>query len=658
MRTVKCQKCTFQNKEGHSVCARCGTPLPVVDSYSGLPDIPTPFSSSSSRSLELRKGQVLAKRYTIRKLIGRGGMGSIYSVYDNTLDEEMALKVLLPKFVEEKMVVERFFNEAKIARALSHPNIVRVHDIGTENNTIYISMELVKGRSLRELLDNMPPGQRLAVRSMLRIFVDLCTALTYAHQYTIHRDIKPENIMVDSKGKVKLMDFGISKLMTSSNITATSIVMGTPQYMAPEQLRNSAKVDARADLYSVGVMMYEVLVGSIPTAVIGTPRDDSNDIPPSIEPLIQKCLEQNPDKRYQNAHELREALRGVRTTLDTMRPTAMSTGQVRRWGLSRRFRRVLAVALLAVIATSISAGLWQAEAGRKALLENPTMTTVVVSDVPSVTPENPEVNPQQEFARLRGLITQASHRSQRELLRPLRGDNFSELVSDADKQWDLAEKMAEDNEYHEALELGYDALQHYLVPLQVSDQMVFIPGGAVELSNGTSDWVDAFAIEKHSVTAAQFRDFADSSHDWSIRVGQTDDASPKVNITYYDAQAYAASMGLRLPTEGQWRRAAAHLQEFGVGDPESPTLQELVLCDGLFQWTSTFSGKAKQPNEAERPYFGDRMIVFRCVNEEGVVQDWTEEFAFEELSQNVGFRCIQLLTKDLDALETVLRNEL
>ena len=194
-------------------------------------------SGAADGEFEFRRGQVVNGRFTVLDLIGRGGMGRIYKVHDNVLGEDMALKTLLPQFLRDKMVVERFFNEARIARRLAHPNIVRVHDIGSAGKGMYISMEYVQGDSLRGMLEKMQPGQRIPLGEVLRIIDELCVALEYAHQYTIHRDIKPENIMLENGRRVKLMDFGISKLMDNTRMTGVSVVMGTPYYMSPEQLR-------------------------------------------------------------------------------------------------------------------------------------------------------------------------------------------------------------------------------------------------------------------------------------------------------------------------------------------------------------------------------------------------------------------------------------
>ena len=168
---------------------------------------------------DIKTGDTVAGRYEIRGSVGRGGMGCIYRVFDKILGEEVALKTLLPDHVDDKIVLERFFNEARIARNLSHPNIVRVHDIGQSQDVVYISMELLKGKSLRQMLDQLQPGQRLPIAGILRMFDALCAALDYAHHFTIHRDIKPENVMILTDGSVNLMNFGNSKLITNKNLT-------------------------------------------------------------------------------------------------------------------------------------------------------------------------------------------------------------------------------------------------------------------------------------------------------------------------------------------------------------------------------------------------------------------------------------------------------
>ncbi len=265
--------------------------------------------------LEFSRGQVVNDRYTVIDLVGKGGVGCIYKVHDNVLDEDVALKTLLPNYARDKVIVDRFLNEARIARKLTHSNIVRVHDIGSTGTSAYISMEYLQGETLRHLLDRMKPGEHIPLMQVLRITDELCRALEYAHQFTVHRDIKPDNVMLEKSGRVKLMDFGISKLMDNVQLTGAAMIMGTPYYMSPEQLRDSHDVDARADIFSVGVVLYEMLTGNRPTGIPKPASEMHKEVPPVLDEIVGKCVEADREKRYQSIRELRNALRPVAQAL-------------------------------------------------------------------------------------------------------------------------------------------------------------------------------------------------------------------------------------------------------------------------------------------------------------------------------------------------------
>jgi len=271
----------------------------------------------------LRTGQQFADRYEIEATVGSGGMGSVYRARDLELDEEVAIKTLKHQFVTDETLIGRFKQEIRLARRLSHGNVVRTHDFGQWRGVFYLTMEHVEGITVRELIDTR--GQ-LEVSSTLAIGSQLSAALDAAHeQGIIHRDIKPQNLLLDPDGVLKVMDFGIARLAEkTSTLTEAGLVVGTPSYMSPEQLLSEA-IDARSDLFAVGVVLYECLTATLPfeaeapVALIAkilseeplAPRRLNDEIPEALSELILSLLAKNPDDRVQTAEELGERLRGL-----------------------------------------------------------------------------------------------------------------------------------------------------------------------------------------------------------------------------------------------------------------------------------------------------------------------------------------------------------
>jgi serine/threonine protein kinase len=250
--------------------------------------------------------------------IGRGGMGVVYKARQKNLDRFIALKILSPAVAGAPGFAERFSREARAMARLNHPNIIAVYDFGfvahNDTNLCYITMELVNGSNLRGLIKQLTPAQALA------IVPQICEALQYAHDIGIvHRDIKPENILVDKKGRVKIADFGLAKLLqqarTPSDYTLTrpDLAMGTPAYMAPEQMERPTQVDHRADVYSLGVVFYEMLTGELPRGRFQLPSQKVQ-IDVRFDEVVLKALEHDPDRRYQHASEVQTSVESVRNT--------------------------------------------------------------------------------------------------------------------------------------------------------------------------------------------------------------------------------------------------------------------------------------------------------------------------------------------------------
>jgi serine/threonine protein kinase len=237
----------------------------------------------------------------VLELLGQGGMGAVYKARQTKLDRLVAIKVLPPEVARDPAFAERFTREARSLARLNHPNIVTVHDFGDADGLYYFTMEYVDGRNLRDLLLDGP----LPAAQALAIVPQLCDALQYAHdEGLVHRDIKPENILLDRKGRVKVADFGLAKLvgLTPAYLTLTGAheVMGTLLYMAPEQMKRSHAVDHRADLYSLGVVLYEMLTGELPLGRFAPPSHKAA-VDERLDPVVLRALAREPADRYQDA---------------------------------------------------------------------------------------------------------------------------------------------------------------------------------------------------------------------------------------------------------------------------------------------------------------------------------------------------------------------
>lgn len=242
----------------------------------------------------------------ILRLRGQGGMGAVYEARQTHLDRPVALKILSPHIGQSQAFSERFLREARSLAKLNHTHIISVYDFGcTETALYYLIMEYVDGMDLRRMIQT----ETLSVPDILAIIPQICDALEYAHEEGIvHRDIKPENVLLNSRGQVKIADFGLAKLMDRSTaaqtLTQVGQVMGTPQYMAPEQIEHPTKVDHRADIYSLGVVFYEMLTGELPLGRFAPPSQRTrNDI--RLDPVVLRALNKVPDERYQTAREVK-----------------------------------------------------------------------------------------------------------------------------------------------------------------------------------------------------------------------------------------------------------------------------------------------------------------------------------------------------------------
>jgi serine/threonine-protein kinase len=279
-------------------------------------------------------------RYRIQRKLGAGGMADVYLAEDQELGRRVAIKILNGRHANDEQFIERFRREAKNAAALNHPNIVSIYDRGNAEDTYYIAMEYLDGRTLKELIVGRG---KAPINVAVEYARQILSALRFAHRHGIvHRDIKPHNVLVDSDGRVKVTDFGIARAGTSQ-MTETGSIVGTAQYLSPEQARGG-EVDPRSDLYSLGVVLYELLTGKTPFEgdtpveiamkhLSNAPKPPSKlrpDVPPELDMVVLRALAKNPDDRYQSADEMEADLERVARGAPVAAATVDSATQVLR----------------------------------------------------------------------------------------------------------------------------------------------------------------------------------------------------------------------------------------------------------------------------------------------------------------------------------------
>ncbi len=263
----------------------------------------------------LPAGTLLAERYEIEELVGMGGMGIVYRARDRRLDVEVAVKLLNADRAADPETLERFERELVLARQVSHPGVVRIHDIGQDGNLHFLTMDFVPGRSLKAVLeeDGPLPAERAAA-----VGRDLAAALAAAHDKgVVHRDLKPANVLMDEEGRARITDFGVARSLSVRGPTRTGHVLGTPDYLSPEQALGES-VDGRSDIYALGLVLYEMVSGELPFStdsadeslaqrLAGRPRDLTKTgarVPAWLESIIGRCLARNREERYQEARDL------------------------------------------------------------------------------------------------------------------------------------------------------------------------------------------------------------------------------------------------------------------------------------------------------------------------------------------------------------------
>ncbi len=369
------------------ICKQCQKPVPETAPEGLCPECLAKVALGSEPSTPGERTPPnpadLARQFPqleIIELLGIGGMGMVYKARQPKLDRFVALKIMPVESAHGSSFAERFEREARALARLNHPGIVAVYDFGQTKDFYYFIMEYVQGMNLRELLRT---GQ-VSPQNTLALVTQICAALQYAHdENVVHRDIKPENILINKKGQVKIADFGLAKLLggaPEAGLTAAQTVMGTANYMAPEQREQPLEVDHRADIYSLGVVFYEMLTGEVPMGVFDPPSKKVQ-VDVRLDDVVLHALEREPDRRYQKASEIKT---GVETIAATMESSGGESGTEPEEAAPPRRFGVLVLMVFATIA--VVAGILAIDRHWKA-------RTNVREDKPAVTAAN---NPAQD----------------------------------------------------------------------------------------------------------------------------------------------------------------------------------------------------------------------------------------------------------------------
>ncbi len=320
---MKCPKCLSDNPPDSRFCRKCAAPFPAEEEFAI-----TQTKTLQLPASELERGTTFAQRYEIIEELGKGGMGRVYKAFDKKIKELVALKLIRPEISTDENTIARFNNEVRLARKISHRHVCRMYDLGEEGPSRFITMEYVPGEDLKRFIKR---SGGLTVGKAVSIARQVCEGLAEAHHLgIIHRDLKPQNIMIDSEGNTKILDFGIARFLEGEGMTTQGVMIGTPDYMSPEQAELE-DVDQRSDIYALGVILFEMATGKVPfegktplsvamkhkSQAPPDPQDLNTQVPDDLSRMILRCLAKEKNQRYQNAEELLVDLENIEKGLPT-----------------------------------------------------------------------------------------------------------------------------------------------------------------------------------------------------------------------------------------------------------------------------------------------------------------------------------------------------
>lgn len=415
--SIECPECHFENTSDSKFCKECGTLLGSVrepaptdagpDPRSGRPsgDIPDLTETMETPKEELTTGSTFAARYQIIEELGKGGMGRVYKAHDTKIKEKIALKLIKPEIAKDKKTIERFSNELRLARKIRHKNVCGMFDLGEEKGTHYITMEFVPGEDLRSSIRRF--GQ-LPIGKSISIAKQICEGLSEAHRLgVIHRDLKSNNIMIDKEGNVRIMDFGIARSLEAKGITGSGVMIGTPEYMSPEQVEGK-ETDQRSDIYSLGVILYEMVTGRVPfegdtpfaigvkhkSEIPRNPQESNAQIPEDLSRVILKCLEKDKDKRFQSAGEVRLELTGIEEGIPTIEREIPLKKPITSKEITVSFglKKLVIPALVVIVIAAAALIIWQLLPQEEPVYPPPEQKSIAVLPFEDLSPQKDQAH--------------------------------------------------------------------------------------------------------------------------------------------------------------------------------------------------------------------------------------------------------------------------
>jgi tetratricopeptide (TPR) repeat protein len=391
-KVIECPHCHRSSAEGSLRCSSCGSRLGGSDVTLTNAGVETNWSRATrvesagiGDGSTLQVGSVIADRYELLKLLGEGGMGSVYKARDRELDRLVALKVIRSELAGHPTVLQRFKQELILARKVTHRNVVRIFDLGVADGLRFITMEFVEGRDLSSLLEDR---HKLSPEETVKILRQVCSALEVAHhEGVVHRDLKPQNIMVEGNGRACVMDFGLARSMEATGLTQVGAIMGTPAYMSPEQAKGMP-ADERSDLFSLGIIAYQMLTGKVPfkadTALASMllrtqgpptpPIELEPSLPKGLSDIVLKMLATAPEARYQTAAELNKDLHDwqegvLAKQIVTPAMAMMAPSQTKKW-----------ITISVAGAVMLAAATWRVIEMAQKPVAPPSPKTVIIAD--------------------------------------------------------------------------------------------------------------------------------------------------------------------------------------------------------------------------------------------------------------------------------------